>query len=180
MFLFQFSRPAFLLGQFVLVTTFACVSLVSGLFISSLVSMSSLSGFARGGAVGAGTRSTSASPPGSPHEARSSLLPAVLASGTLGSSGLPGEETAVLGLPMMTAGGARGDSMATPRQLDGYMHGTEIDRESVNASDWHDTMESQDGQILSSCKPVMRTENRCNLLTRRIQVFRFSNYELCY
>jgi hypothetical protein len=39
---------------------------------------------------------------------------------------------------------------------------------------------SQDRQILSSCKPVMRIDNRCNLLTIRIQVFRFSNYELYY
>jgi hypothetical protein len=109
--------------------------------------MSSLSDFARGGAVGAGTRSTSGSPPGSPHEARSSLLPAILASGTLGSLGLPGEETAVPGLPMLTAGGVRGDSMATPRQLDGYMHGTETDHESVNTSDWHDTMESSTGSM---------------------------------
>jgi hypothetical protein len=70
---------------------------VSGLFLSSLVPMSSLSDFARGGAVGAGARSASGSPPGSPHEARSSLLPAILASGSLGSSGWPGEETAVLG-----------------------------------------------------------------------------------
>jgi hypothetical protein len=40
--------------------------------------------------------------------------------------------------------------------------------------------QSQDRQILSSCKPVMRIDNRWNLLTIRIQVFRFSNYELCH
>jgi len=92
--------------------------------------MSSLSDFARGGAVGAGTRSTSGSPPGSPHaEASSSLLPTLPPLGSLGALGISGEDPSVLGGPMVTAGGVRSDSMATPRQLDGYMHGVEIDHE---------------------------------------------------
>jgi hypothetical protein len=37
--------------------------------------------------------------------------------------------------------------MAAPRQLDGCMHGAETDHESVNASDWHDTMESSTGSM---------------------------------
>jgi hypothetical protein len=37
--------------------------------------------------------------------------------------------------------------VATPRQLDGHMHGAETDHESVNASDWHDTMESSAGSM---------------------------------
>jgi hypothetical protein len=38
---------------------------------------------------------------------------------------------------MVTAGGVRGDFMATPRQLDGYMHGVENDHESLTG-EWHD------------------------------------------
>ena len=106
--------------------------------------MSSLSDFARGGAVGAGTGSTSDSPPGSPREASSSLLPVILPSG---ASGITGGEISALGIPSLASSGPRGDPMATPRQLDGYMHGVETDHGSVDTGDWHDTLETTTGSM---------------------------------
>jgi hypothetical protein len=59
---------------------------------------------------------------------------------------MSGEDPRVLGGPMVTAGGVRSDSMATPRQLDGYMHGVENDHESLTG-EWHDTVESTTGSM---------------------------------
>jgi hypothetical protein len=87
--------------------------------------MSSLSDFALGGAVGAGTDSTDISPSGLPRGASLSLLP-MIEPPTLGGPGRAPNVEAVLRVPSLTAGGVSHNSMATPRQLGGFLHRNEM------------------------------------------------------
>ena len=112
--------------------------------------MSSLSDFARGGAAGPGTESTGTSPSGSHLQgARSGLLPTIAPATSLGTMSL-GDISGggLLGTQSLTAGGTRANSIATPRQLDSFMHGVEQPEQGDSTpGDWHDAMESTTGSM---------------------------------
>ena len=107
--------------------------------------MSSLSDFARGGAVDGGTGSTRTSPTGSHHGASDSLLPSLPSAAPEGMLERQVGDDTSLALPSLTAGGTRSNSLATPRQLDTFMHGN--DNASAGTGDWHDAVESTVGSL---------------------------------
>jgi hypothetical protein len=117
--------------------------------------MSSLSSFARGGAVDSGTASTMS--PGSHQGASSSFLPTFAPRDSGGVLGMSGEvDDDLLGIPSLTAGGPRTNSMSTPRQLDNFMHGVDANQDDLTTGEWNDTGESITGSMGGESKGVVR------------------------
>jgi hypothetical protein len=60
---------------------------------------------------------------------------------------MPEGDQDLLGISSLTAGGARTNSMSTPRQLDSFMHGVEPNQDNMTTGYWQDTEESIIGSM---------------------------------